>query len=136
MKLLKSINRQNIFLVIIICFFSLYLSAITYFLFSVDPISLFESITQNRMLLLSLILILAIMFFLVIYNSVRIIIDRVRNREGSKFRLRLTLFFLLVTLIPIVPLSLISNNLISKSINLWFVRGVEGSLMDALEVSK
>jgi nitrogen fixation/metabolism regulation signal transduction histidine kinase len=136
MKLFKSINRRNIFLVIIICIFSLYFSAITYFLFSVDPIFLFESITQNRMLLVSLILILAIMFFLVIYNSVRIIIDRVRNREGSKFRLRLTLFFLLVTLIPIVPLSLISNNLISKSINLWFVRGVEGSLMDALEVSK
>jgi nitrogen fixation/metabolism regulation signal transduction histidine kinase len=76
------------------------------------------------------------MFFLVIYNSVRVIIDRVRNKEGSKFRLRLTLFFLLVTLIPIVPLSLISNNLISRSINLWFVRGVEGSLVNAIEVSK
>jgi nitrogen fixation/metabolism regulation signal transduction histidine kinase len=136
MTLLKSINRRNIFLLIIICVFSLYFSAITYFLFSVDPISLFESITQKRMLMLSLILILAIMFFLVIYNSVRIIIDRVQNREGSKFRFRLTLFFLLVTLIPIVPLSLISNNLISKSINLWFVRGVEGSLIDALEISR
>jgi nitrogen fixation/metabolism regulation signal transduction histidine kinase len=35
-----------------------------------------------------------------------------------------------------VPLSLISNNLISKSISLWFVREIEGSLSDALEVSK
>jgi nitrogen fixation/metabolism regulation signal transduction histidine kinase len=136
MKLLKSINRSNIFLVIIIGVFTLYFSAITYFLFNVDPISFFESITQNLILLLALISIFAVMFFLVLYNTVRIIIDRVRNREGSKFRLRLTLFFLLVTLIPIVPLSLISNNLISKSINLWFVRGVEGSLVNALEVSK
>jgi len=136
MKFLKSVNRQNIFLIIIIGVFTLYFSAITYFIFSVDPISFFESITQNRILLLSLILIFATMFFLVIYNSVRIIIDRLRNREGSKFRLRLTLFFLLVTLIPIVPLSLISNNLISRSIDLWFVRGVEGSLVDAIEVSK
>ena len=136
MKLLKSINRSNIFLIIIIGVFTLYFGAITYFLFNVDPISFFESITQNLVLLLTLILIFAVMFFLVLYNTVRIINDRLRNREGSKFRLRLTLFFLLVTLIPIVPLSLISNNLISKSINLWFVRGVEGSLVNALEVSK
>ena len=136
MRFLKAVNRQNIFLIIIIGVFTLYFSAITYFLFSVDPISFFESITQNRILLLFLVIIFASMFFLVIYNSVRIIIDRARNREGSKFRLRLTLFFLLVTLIPIVPLSLISNNLISRSINLWFVRGVEGSLIDAIEVSK
>ena len=136
MKLRLSIKRQNIFLIIIIGIFSVYFSAITFLLFSVEPIYLFQSISQNRLLLISLILLFSIMFFLVIYNIVRIILDRVRNREGSKFRLRLTLFFLLVTLIPIVPLSLISNNLISKSINLWFVRGIEGSLFDALEVSK
>lgn len=136
MKFLKSVNRHNIFLVIIIGVFALYFSAITLFMFTVDPISFFESVTQNPRLLFMLILIFAVMFFLVIYNSVRIIIDRVRNREGSKFRLRLTLFFLLVTLIPIVPLTLISNTLISRSINLWFVRGVEGSLVNAIEVSK
>jgi nitrogen fixation/metabolism regulation signal transduction histidine kinase len=136
MKFLKSVNRQNIFLIIIIGVFTLYFGAITYFLFRVDPVSFFESITQSPIFLFILVLIFALMFFIVIYNSVRIIIDRVRNREGSKFRLRLTFFFLLVTLIPIVPLSLISNNLISKSINLWFVRGVEGSLVNAIEVSK
>jgi len=131
-----AVTKENFILVIIISFFSFYFAAVTYFIFGVEPIPLLESITRNRLLLLSLVLLAVVMFFLVVYNIVRIITDRVRNREGSKFRLRLTLFFLLVTLIPIVPLSFISNNIISKSIDLWFVRDFEGSLRNALEVSK
>jgi nitrogen fixation/metabolism regulation signal transduction histidine kinase len=132
----KVIKRENIFLIIVIFVFSFYFATITFFIFSVDPISLFGSITRNRLLLLSLISLFLIMFVLVIYNILNIVMDRVKNREGSKFRLRLTLFFLLVTLIPIVPLSLISNNMLSKSINLWFVSEIEGSLLNGIEVSK
>jgi nitrogen fixation/metabolism regulation signal transduction histidine kinase len=136
MNVRKFLKRENILLTVIIVIFSLYFAVITFFIFTIEPISLFESITQNRLLLLSLVVLFAVMFFLVLYNVIRIIRDRVKNIEGSKFRLRLTLLFLLISLIPIVPLSLISNNMISQSINLWFDRGIEGSLVNALEVSK
>jgi nitrogen fixation/metabolism regulation signal transduction histidine kinase len=76
------------------------------------------------------------MLFLVVFNLSQIIFDKARNREGAKFRFRLTLFFLIITSIPLIPLSIISNNWISKSINLWFVSGIESSLVDAVEVSK
>jgi nitrogen fixation/metabolism regulation signal transduction histidine kinase len=136
MKIRKLLKKENLLLTIIIIVFSFYFAAITFVIYTVEPLALVESLTHNKLLLTTLILLFSIMLFLVVYNAIQIVIDRVKNREGSKFRLRLTLFFLLITLIPIVPLSLISNNLISKSINLWFVRGIESSLIDALEVSK
>jgi nitrogen fixation/metabolism regulation signal transduction histidine kinase len=130
------VKRENIILFIIGVVFSLYFAALTYLLFGVETRFLFESITRNRLLLISLVLLFVIMFFLFIYNIMRVIIDRMNDREGSKFRLRLTLLLLLVTLIPIVPLSIISNKLISQSINLWFLVDIENSLVNALEVSK
>ncbi len=136
MKIRKLLKKENLLLTIVIIVFSFYFAAITFVIFTVEPLELLESLTRNKLLLITLILLFSIMLFLVVYNAIQIVIDRVKNREGSKFRLRLTLFFLLITLIPIVPLSLISNNLISKSINLWFVKGIESSLVNALEVSK
>jgi nitrogen fixation/metabolism regulation signal transduction histidine kinase len=138
MKIRKLLKKENILLTIIIIVFSFYFAAITFFTFTVElsELLVLETLTHNRLLLITLLLLFSIMLFLVVYNTIQIVIDRVKNREGSKFRLRLTLFFLLITLISIVPLSLISNNLISKSINLWFVKKIEASLIDALEVSK
>jgi two-component system nitrogen regulation sensor histidine kinase NtrY len=130
------VKRENIILFIIGTVFSLYFVAIIYLLYGVKTKFLFEAITRNRLLLISLVLLFVIMFFLFIYNIMRVIIDRMNDREGSKFRLRLTLLLLLVTLIPIVPLSIISNKLISQSINLWFLVDIEHSLVNALEVSK
>jgi two-component system nitrogen regulation sensor histidine kinase NtrY len=130
------VRRENIILVTIVTIFIIYFAAVTYLLFGVKTQFLLESITRNRLLLISLILLFVIMFFLFIFNIVRIISDRMKNREGSKFRLRLTLLLLLVTFIPIVPLSVISNRLISQSINLWFLVDIENSLFNALEVSK
>jgi len=132
----KSHKKENILLIVLISIFSLYFTAIIYFSFKIEPLPLFQLITQNRLFLISLILLFSVTLFLVFFNLYQIISDRIKNKEGSKFRLRLTFFFLIVTLIPIVPLSVISNNLISKSINFWFVKGIEGSLVNALEASK
>lgn len=136
MKLRIHFIRENIALFGIIALSIIYFSAITYFSFKVELFILFSAITRNRFFLISLFTLLFIMFLVVLYKFVQIFTDRIRNREGSRFRFRLTLFFLIIAGIPILPLTIISNNLISKSINLWFVSGIEESLVDAVGVSK
>ena len=136
MKFYKTIKKKNIALIIIIVIFIIYFSAIIYFSFTVETTVLFRTLTKNKLLLLSLFSLLMIMLFLVLINLIQIGIDRLKNREGARFKFRLTFFFLIVASIPLIPLSVVSNNWISKSINLLFVSGIAQSLKDAVEVSK
>jgi nitrogen fixation/metabolism regulation signal transduction histidine kinase len=136
MKIWKLRRKRKLIIIFLVSFFAIYFITTVYFSFVVDPLIVFQSIIEKRLLLITLLLLFSLMLFLVLYNLFQVVRDRIGKKEGSRFRLRLTLFFLIVTLIPVVPLALISNNLISRSINLWFVSGIEDSLMDALEVSK
>jgi nitrogen fixation/metabolism regulation signal transduction histidine kinase len=130
------LKRENAVLLAILLVYVLYFGAVVAFSVRVETIALFQAITESRVLLVSLLALFSIMFFLVLFNLAQIIIDSSRNREGAKFRLRLTLLLLIITSIPFVPLSIISNNLITKSIGFWFVSGIEDSLDDAMEVSR
>jgi two-component system nitrogen regulation sensor histidine kinase NtrY len=134
--LLKFLKKQNILIISIISLFIIYFTAIIYFSFRVETIALFQKVSENNYLLYLLAGLFLIMFALVLYYIIQIVTDRIRNEQGSRFRLRLTLFFLLITSIPLIPLSIISNNLISKSINLWFFGEVEESLYDAVEITR
>jgi nitrogen fixation/metabolism regulation signal transduction histidine kinase len=130
------VRRKDRILIAVIGIFILYFAAVIYFSFAIDPFTFLQEVTGNRLLLGSVILLFTLMLLLVVYNLVQIISDRLRNNEGSRFRLRLTVFFLTVTLIPVVPVALVSNNVISSSINMWFVKGVEEALVEALDISK
>jgi nitrogen fixation/metabolism regulation signal transduction histidine kinase len=130
------LKRENAVLLGILLVYALYFTAVVFFSVRVETIALFQAITESRVLLFSLLALFFVMFFLVLFNLAQIIVDRYRNREGAKFRLRLTILLLVVTSIPLVPLSIISNNLIAKSIGFWFLSGIEDSLGNAMEVSK
>jgi two-component system nitrogen regulation sensor histidine kinase NtrY len=136
MKQKRTLKRETIILVGIISVFTVFVITVIYISFKVEPILLLQVITKNRPLLIILLFIFGVMFVFVLYNLFQVVVDRIKNRGGSRFRFRLTLFFLIIASIPIVPLSIVSNNLISKSISLWFVSGIENSLTDAIEVSK
>jgi two-component system nitrogen regulation sensor histidine kinase NtrY len=136
MKQKRSLKRESIFLISIISVFAGFVILVIYISFKVEPIILLQMITKNRLLLIILLLIFGVMFIFLLYNLFQLVADRIKNREGSRFRFRLALFFLMIASIPILPLSIVSNNLISKSISLWFVSGIENSLTDAIEVSK
>jgi len=133
---MKLFRKRNILLISIVSLFLLYFSAIIYYSFKVETLDLFQRISRNNLLIYLLVGFFLIMLALVLYYIIQIITDRAKDKEGSRFRLRLTFFFLIVTSIPLVPLSLVSNNVISKSINMWFVGGVEESLEDAVEITK
>lgn len=130
------ITRSTLILSLIAGFFLLYMGIIILLSTKLPSQSLIELISRNRIILYGLLFVFFVILVLVLYNLGKVVIDRIRNVEGSRLRFRLTVSFLLVALIPIIPLSIISNNLISRSINLWFMSGIEESLIDAINVSK
>jgi len=130
------ITRSTLILSLIAGFFLLYMGIIILLSTKLPSQSLLELISRNRIFLYGLVFVFFVILVLVLYNLGKVVIDRIRNVEGSRLRFRLTVSFLLVALIPIIPLSIISNNLISRSINLWFMSGIEESLIDAINVSK
>ncbi len=138
MKKIKSFitKRSSVFAFLISFFFVVYMAGVVLLSMTVSTPVLIESISKNKPLLIVSFIILVIILFLVLYNLGQVIVDRIKNKEGSRLRFRLTMYFLLVAVIPIIPLSVVSNNLISKSINLWFLSGIENSLLDAIKVSK
>ena len=137
MKSLKIRTTKNSLILILIGgFFLIYMGIIVFFSTKLPAQSLIEVVSKNRIFLYGLLFIFFIILLLVLYNLGKIIVDRIKCVEGAILRFRLTISFLLVVLIPIIPLSIISNNLISRSINLWFMSGIEESLIDAINVSK
>jgi nitrogen fixation/metabolism regulation signal transduction histidine kinase len=129
-------ERGSLLLVVLIFVFLAYFSAIIYFSFKIETVALFNLLNRSTLLVLAIISLLAIMLFLVLFNIIQLVIDIKRKKEGTKFRIRLTLFFLIIASIPLIPLSVVSNNWISKSVNLLFISGLDTALQDAVEISK
>ncbi len=136
MKKLKPYKRGNILLITLIIIFLIYFSAIIYFSFTIETVTLFNALYKSKLLVWSIFSLLIIMLFLVLFNIAQLVIDRVKKKEGTKFRIRLTFFFLIIASIPLMPLSVVSNNWISKSVNLLFISGIDTALRDAVEISK
>ena len=128
--------KSTLILTLIAVFFVIYMGIVISISTNLPSQSLIELISRNRIFLYGLIIVFFVILLLVLYNLGKVIIDRIRDVEGARLRFRLTVSFLLVALIPIIPLSIISNNLISRSINLWFMSGIEESLIDAINISK
>ena len=130
------IKRREALIFLVFVFLGLYLGTIVYSSFKVESLSILKRVLENRIFILSLLAVFAVLFFLFVYNLFHVIRDRINRTEGSFLRFRLTMFFLLVTIIPIIPLIFFSNNVISKSIDLWFVSGIEEALVESVEMTK
>ena len=59
-----------------------------------------------------------------------------RNRFRSRFRIKLTILFLLFVLIPTVPLTFTIANLITQSADLLLIPGIGSALDTAIETIK
>jgi len=105
MKQKRSLKRESIFLISIISVFAGFVILVIYISFKVEPIILLQMITKNRLLLIILLLIFGVMFIFLLYNLFQLVADRIKNREGSRFRFRLALFFLMIASIPNTPKS-------------------------------
>jgi len=136
MKNLFPMKKKNVITGVIVFVILLYFVAIVFFGLRGETPVFFFSLFQNNTFRVALYFLTLVMAFLVLFNIAQIIYDRVKKREGSKLRLRLTLLFLLVTSIPFIAITIVSNNWISNFVNVFFMKDLENSLVGALGVSR
>jgi two-component system nitrogen regulation sensor histidine kinase NtrY len=94
-----------------------------------NNIVIFAVVNLNLILLLALAL-------LVLRNLIKLYYERRGKIIGSRFRTKLVIAFLGLSLTPCVLLVLVASGLITKSINNWFNVSIERSLEDSLEVAR
>ncbi len=130
------VKKKNVITSIIVVVILFYFLAIIFFGIRGETPVFFFSLFQDSTFRVALFFLTFAMAVLVLFNIAQIIYDRAKKREGSKLRLRLTLFFLLVTSIPFIAISVISNNWISNIVNVFFMKDLENSLVGAMGVSR
>jgi two-component system nitrogen regulation sensor histidine kinase NtrY len=92
-------------------------------------ILIFALVNINIVLLLLLVLLLFRSLF-------KVYLERRENVLGSKFRVKLAVAFVCLSLLPAGLLFLVASNLITTSVDSWFNIHVEESLDGALEVAE
>lgn len=58
----------------------------------------------------------------------KLVFNRFNIRQASRFQARLIFSFSLIALIPIIPLTILTNNLMNQSLEIWLTKSVEESL--------
>ena len=89
----------------------------------------------NWPLYLSLIILL-LLSLVILGNLVRVFYQWRTHQAGSRFTLRLMTGFLLISLLPVLIVSLFAINLIGDRIDRWFSVPVERALDDSLDLSE
>ncbi|MFW6314049.1 MAG: ATP-binding protein [Desulfohalobiaceae bacterium] len=84
---------------------------------------------------LNLILLLVILF-LVLRNSVKLFLERRRNVRGSKLRTRLVLAFISLSLIPTILMFFIAIRFVQTSVDYWFQTKLDSSMEQSLQVGR
>ncbi len=92
-------------------------------------ILIFALVNINIVLLLLLVLLLFRSLF-------KVYLERRENVLGSKFRVKLAVAFVGLSLLPAIVLFLVASNLITTSVDSWFNIRVEESLDKALDVAQ
>lgn len=64
----------------------------------------------------------------------KLVFNRFSLRQANKFQSKLILLFSLVALIPIVPLTILTNNLLNKSLTIWLTKSLSDSLESGLNL--
>ncbi|VAV85297.1 Nitrogen regulation protein NtrY [hydrothermal vent metagenome] len=82
------------------------------------------------------IILLGLLIFLVIRNTVKIFFEGRGGLLGSKLRIRLIASFVALTIVPTFLLFFVVIGFVNKSIDGWFDINVEGSLQDSLELAQ
>ncbi|MGA1869020.1 MAG: ATP-binding protein [bacterium] len=82
------------------------------------------------------IILLIVIILLVVRNLIRLYFERKQDVLGSKFRTKLVISFIALSLIPSILLFLVASNLISNSIEKWFNSQNEEALRKSLGIAQ
>ena len=129
-------KKHSLFPIVVIFALGLLLVISLSFLFQWrEGANLPSSIQVLVVLNLNIILLLVIVL-LVFRNLIKLYFEHKKNVLGSKFRIKLILAFISVSLIPAILLFLLASNLISKSIESWFNVHNEEYLKKSLRIAQ
>jgi two-component system, NtrC family, nitrogen regulation sensor histidine kinase NtrY len=136
MPLLSDENRRKRNLVIIAAFLLLIGGATAFDLGIFAPeLPVASNIVIFALFNLNLIVLL-LLLLLLFRNLVKVWLERRQNAIGARFRAKLVLAFLLLSVAPAGLIFLIASNFINKSIEGWFKPQVERPLDQALAVAQ
>ncbi len=82
------------------------------------------------------ILLLVLLIFLVLRNTVKLYLERRKKVIGSKLRTRLVSSFITLTIVPTLLLFFVVIGFINRSIDGWFNIKIEDSLKESLELGQ
>ena len=119
-----------------IIFCLILLSALSLFalMFASDSPDAFNRL-QTPLLLMNTIFFL-VLFFLVIVSGKKLIRDYKKSKLGAKLRLRMTLAFGGLSVVPAVVVFFFATNFMNKGIDVWFDAEVEQGLSNALTLGR
>ncbi|MFC1856090.1 hypothetical protein ACFL2A_06080, partial [Thermodesulfobacteriota bacterium] len=83
-----------------------------------------------------IIILILLLTFLIIRNVVKFFFERRRRKSGTKLRTKLSLAFILLSLIPTMLLFFASVSILKTSIESWFSSQVEMSLSESYKIAE
>jgi two-component system nitrogen regulation sensor histidine kinase NtrY len=87
-------------------------------------------------IVVNIVLYLLFLIIFVIRNLINLYIEKKQKIAGSRFRTKLVLAFVGLTLIPSILLFILSNQLINNSIDKWFSLEIQRPLDDSMSVAR
>jgi two-component system nitrogen regulation sensor histidine kinase NtrY len=87
-------------------------------------------------IIVNIILYLLFLIFFVIRNLISLYTEKKQKLIGSKFRTKLVISFVGLTLIPSSLLFVLSNQLINSSIDKWFSLEVQKPVIDSMDIAR
>jgi two-component system nitrogen regulation sensor histidine kinase NtrY len=91
-----------------------------------------EVIEKEKILIFFLIILSVFLLVIITFYIMRLFYAMIRNRFGARMRFKLTIFFVFVALLPIIPFIQIGTRFIESSMNLWFSEDI-GTALDLSE---
>jgi two-component system nitrogen regulation sensor histidine kinase NtrY len=137
MKLQQGASSTPTGLFMLIIFYILLIALIL--IFSQQILSNIQNINPfaNFIIVIIIILLPLLLLGAIIVNIVNLFRERAKKRPGSRFKLRLIIFFVFVALLSLIPQALLSISFINSSINFWFsvkiIDVLDGGLQVALQ---
>lgn len=81
-------------------------------------------------------LLIILLFFILVRNIIRLLIERQDGVPGARLRTKLVVAFAGMSLLPTILLFIVASGFISTSIDNWFSAQIESSLEESLDVAR
>lgn len=133
MKERKSIFRKN-FILIFVFFIWVFVSVgISLFIDQIFTSNQREFLNRERTIIVFFIILSIVLSIIIVTYFIIVTYNFLRNKFGSKLQLKITIIFVFLIILPILPFTLIGIKFFRSSVNLWYSKEV-GSTLDSSQL--